>query len=906
MTATPRLIYLTTLLATTASLFAQSFEFYPGASYDAAIPTLKKTVGHDWAERVTFHHESERYIHALAQATPRVQVVRYGETWEGRGLYYLIVTAAENMARLADIKNGMQRLADPRKISPPEAQELIRKLPVVAWFAYAVHGNEISSTDAALLLAYHLAAAQGDSLTQKILRQAVVIIDPIENPDGRDRYVTHLRQTQGRWPDPDPQAAEHHELWPSGRTNHYLFDMNRDWFANTQPETRGRTRAFLEWYPQVFVDLHEMGYNQTYYFAPPAAPLNPNITAAQQDWLTRYGHNNALWFDRFRFDYFTREIFDSFYPGYGEGWPIFHGAIGMTYEQAGADGLVIRRRDETLLHYRDAVQHHFIASLATAAMAANHREEMLRYFYDYRRSAVEEGAQETVKEYVVAPGRDAGRAAKLAALLMQQGVEVKRAEAGFSNPRVRDYYEQKAQSKSFPSGTFVISLAQPAKRLLKTLMDRHTGMDSAFIKQQRLRLDKRQGDEIYDVTGWSLPLLYDVECYTAEQASSGDLRLLTAAPGIAGKITGGKAQLAYLIAWGKNNAAAALADLLQQKIRVHTIDKETKHAAGVFPRGSLLIKTRDNPQDLFERLQAVAARHGVEIFAVGDSWVAAGVNFGSDYVQYVKPPKIALAYNFPASPLSAGWARYVLEQMYGYPVTAMHAWQIESADLQHYNVIILPDGTGAFGGYSKILGEAGAQKLKSWMQSGGTLVTIGDATRWLTEEKVNLLATSRELRGGKPERKSEKEKEKKEETAAPPSSTGGAYSLQHGIQPEEELPERIPGAIMRIQLEGSHWMTAGYDGFANVLVEGSNIFTPLKLDKGVNLGIYLAEDKVLISGFSWEASRRQIANKAAIMYQPHGSGQVIAFAEDPNYRAFVDGLNLLFLNAVFLGPAHTR
>ncbi len=906
MAAKRRMICSTTYLFTTVSLlYAQSFEFYPGARYDPAIPTLQKIVGHAWAERITMHHEAERYLHALSQATPRAQLVRYGETWEGRALYYLVIASPENLARVAEIKSGIQRLADPRKLPEPEAQDLIGKLPAITWLTYAVHGNEISSTDAALLLAYHLVAAQNDSLAQRILTHTVVIIDAIENPDGRDRYVTYLRQTQSRWPDPDPQAAEHNELWPSGRSNHYLFDMNRDWFANTQPETRGRTRIFLEWYPQVFVDLHEMGYNQTYYFAPPAAPLNPNLTQGQREWLARFGQNNAKWFDRFRFDYFTREIFDSFYPGYGEGWPIFQGAIGMTYEQAGADGLVIRRQDETLLHYRDAVQHHFIASLATAEMTARHREEMLRHFYEYRRSAITEGAKETVKEYLVASGHDPSRAAKLVSLLMQQGIEVQRAEEGFSHPRVRDYYDQKLQAKNFAAGTFVISLAQPAKRLLRTLMDRHTDMDSAFIKQQRLRLDKRQGDEIYDVTGWSLPLLYDVECYTAEQSAQGKFSVLTQAPLVSGKVIGGKAHLGYLLAWGRNNVAAALADLLQQKIRVHTLDKEFTHASGAFPRGTLLVKTRDNPEDLFERMQKLAAAHGVEVFAVHDSWVAAGVNFGSNYVHYLKPPKIALAYSMPTSALAAGWTRYLLEQMYGYPVTIIHTWQLESAALKDYNVIILPDGTGALGGYSKVLGESGAQLLKTWMQSGGTLITIGEATHWLTEEKVNLLATSRELRSGKPERKSEKDK--KEEDAPPAARTAaGSYDLLQGIQPEEELPERTPGAVMRVQLENLHWMTAGYHGFANVMVESKNIFTPLKLDKGVNLAVYLPEDKVLVSGFAWEASRKQIANKACIMYQAHGGGQVIAFAEDPNYRAFMDGLNLLFFNAVFFGPAHAQ
>jgi hypothetical protein len=396
-------------------------------------------------------------------------------------------------------------------------------------------------------------------------------------------------------------------------------------------------------------------------------------------------------------------------------------------------------------------------------------------------------------------------------------------------------------------------------------------------------------------------LLYDVECYAAEAVSNVRASVLASLPQLEGKV-GPRAHLGYLIAWGKNNTAAALADLLRQGVRVHTTDKEITTQGAVYPRGSLLVKVRDNPADLHERMQQLARAHGVEIMSVNDSWVQAGVNLGSDHVQFVKPARIAMAFNYPTSSLSAGWARYVLEQSYGYPVTAIHTWQLASADLSEYNVIILPHAGGAFGGYGRLLGESGAQKLKAWMQNGGTLITIGEATRWLTEEKVELLATSREMRGGKPEKKSEK----KEGAAAKPESTATGFDLQKNIQPEEELPERTPGAVMRVQLERTHWMTAGYHGFANVMVESRNIFTPLKLDKGVNLATYLPEDKILLSGFTWESARRQLGNKAFLMHQQHGRGQVIAFAEDPNYRAFMDGLNLLFMNAVLLGPAHTR
>lgn len=887
---------------------AQDFEYFPGATYDPTIPTLKQVVGHDWGEEITTPQQVDLYLHALAEATPRIQLVPYATSWEGRPLSYLIVASEENIARLAEIKGGLQRLADPRAISEADAEGIIQSLPAVTWLAYGIHGDEISSTDAALLTAYHLVAAQNDELTQLILRESVVVIDPMQNPDGRARFISYFRQTRGAEPDEDPEAAEHNEPWPTGRMNHYLFDMNRDWFALTQPESRGRVRAFLEWFPIVVVDLHEMGFNSTYYFAPPAPPLNPNLAPNQLEWQEQYGRNNARWFDRFRFDYFTREVFDSFYPGYGEGWPMFHGAIGMTYEQASVAGLTIKRDDETVMLYRDSVQHHFIASLSTAETTARNREALLRYFYDYRRSAIEEGRREAIKEYLIAPGRDPNRATKLAALLWEQGVEVKQAQQAFTNPRVRNYDDSTWQAKEFPAGTYVVSLAQPAKRLVKTLLEKHTPMEESFVREQIRRRAKRLRDEIYDVTGWSLPLLYDVDFYEAETASPGQFTTLEAAPRPGGGVHGDPAHLAYLIPWGTNSAARALVDLLRQQVRVFATDKALTLNGVEFPAGSLIVQVKNNPDDLSDRLAQVSARHGVDVYPTDTGWVEEGINLGSGHVNYLKPPRIALAWNEPTHPYSAGWTRYLLEQMYNLPVTIIHTRQLPRTDLSHYSVLILPNELGfSSETYSEALGERGAKRLKEWVEEGGTLVTLAGATRWLTEEKVGLLATQRELRSGKPERGPEKEEkpagkpEEKKAEAAPPTEP---YELERAIQPEEELPDPTPGALMRIQLDTEHWLAFGYDGDTNVVVDSRNIFTPLKLDQGRNVGLYLPSDKLLLSGFTWEESRQQLGNKAYLMHQPRGRGHVVAFAEDPNYRAFCDGLNLLFLNAVFFGPSH--
>ncbi len=723
-----RFLALAQALALAAALPAQGFEFLPGASYDASVPTLRAVAGHEFGERITSHAESARYLQALAAGSRRAALVRYGETWEGRALWYLVIGSEANVARLQAIKQGMQALADPRDLADERAQALIADLPAVVWLAYAVHGNEISGTDAGLLTAYHLLAAERDAVAEAARERCVVVIDPLQNPDGRDRFVHYFEQTRGRWPDADSQAAEHNEAWPGGRTNHYLFDMNRDWFALTQPETRGRVAAFLEWYPLVYVDLHEMGSNSSYYFAPPAQPFNPELTDDQHRWLEAFGRNNAAWFDRFGFDYFTRETFDSFYPGYGEGWPMFHGAIGMTYEQASVRGLVVKRDDEVTMHYRDSVQRHFAASLATIETAARDRDGLLRSFLAYRRGAVRRGREAEAKEYVLPPGRDPDRVRKLVRLLLAQGIEVRRADAAFTHPRVQPLLGGEAQERVFPVGTFVASRAQPAGRLLETLFARHQDMGEKFIAEQERLRRKRLGTEIYDVTAWSLPLLFDVECWAGLHATESGLTPLREAPGRDGRAPDRAAAVAYLVPWGSAAAARALAAMLREDLRVHAADKAFALAGRDFPAGSLLVKAKGNPPDLLARLQRIAADSGVEVVGTDTAWVDAGIGFGSDRVRFLKKPRIALAWGEGTNSSSAGWARYLLEQEYGLSVTAVHARALGRAELDRYNVVVLPSGA-----YGAALGAA-AERLQEWVSTGGTLVALGEASLWLAAE----------------------------------------------------------------------------------------------------------------------------------------------------------------------------
>ncbi|MFN7158556.1 MAG: M14 metallopeptidase family protein, partial [Erythrobacter cryptus] len=408
------LAWLVLALGAAAPGAAQSFR---EGQFDPAIPTLTAIAGHAPGTRITSPDQTYAYLEALAKAAPdRVRLVRYATSWEDRPLYYLVISAPQNIARLEAIRADLATIAAGR---PGNGSAL-----PVTWLAYGVHGNEISSTDAALMTAYHLLAATGDGEVEAILRETIVVIDPMQNPDGRARFLASFLGASGIVPAADRQAAEHDEPWPSGRVNHYMFDLNRDWFTLSQPETRGKVAAIRQWNPVVVVDLHEMGGDQTYFFSPAADPLNPNLSPAQLRAYELIGRANAAAFDAMGEPYFTREVYDLFYPGYGDTWNAHHGAIGSTYEQGSARGLVFARRDGTTLTYADGVRNHFTASLATAAAVAANARRFLADFAAYRAANASGAAGRGA--YVIDLARRRWNAERLGRRLAEQGITVLR------------------------------------------------------------------------------------------------------------------------------------------------------------------------------------------------------------------------------------------------------------------------------------------------------------------------------------------------------------------------------------------------------------------------------------------------------------------------------------------------
>lgn len=860
---------------------------WPTTNYDAT-PTIEDVLGYPVASRISSPEQISTYFEALAAAHPdRIRLFEYGETWLGRRLFYVVISSAENLANLSQHQAAMAALADPRETNQSEAARLIAELPGSVWIGASVHGNEISPAESTMVTAWHLLASQHED-TQYLLNNTLIYIDPLQNPDGRARFVSRYYATAGLEHSSDRLSAEHNEPWPNGRTNHYLFDMNRDWFALTQPESRGRVAAFLRARPLYFIDSHEMGSDQSYFFAPSAEPLNPLVTETQREGLVALGKNNARWFDKFGYDYFTAEIFDLFYPGYGGNWPNFSGAMASTYEMASARGHHFLQKSGETLTFGDGVQRNFVAFMASIETVANNREQLLKNFYAFRQQGIEQGSQSgKTRSYILPNQRDAAGHRRLAAILAEQGVEVKQATSNFT-----------ACGNDYDAGAYVVNLAQPSHSLVRVLLDPEVPLEEDFLANQERRRSNNLEDQIYDVTAWSLPHLFNLELVACQQALNVASKLVDSTRIEPGYIVEGDASYGYVVRWGDMNSARLLTAALRNGLRIRSADSAFTHQDGrQFAAGSFVLPRQGNPNDLAEILTALSAQTGAIIEPLANSWIKQGPSIGSDNFKPIHAPNIALLWDEPSSVLSAGSTRYIIEQEFHYPVTAIRPAQLRTADLTRYQVLILPASARA-GAYEQALGEQGRENLRNWVARGGVLITLGNATGFAVAGELPLLASALE----------QKVTETGIAELEPGKSVKGitisnASEYQTYLRNTEAQPDWVPGIIARTQVDQEHWLTAGVPEqlFTNYI--GNEIYRPLRISNGRNVVSFTDPETLVASGYLWEENRYQIAYKPYLMVQPQERGLVISFTQEPNLRGYQHGHFVLFLNAIFRGAS---
>jgi len=878
----PRLFAAVLLLLALAAPPAAAQSMVTG-TFDPAVPTLERVVGHRSGMQVSSPEEAVTYLRALAEAAPqRVRLVEYARSWEGRPLVYAVITSAPNLARIEAVR------ADLAQLRSGTAPASLSNILPVTWLGFGVHGDEISSTDAALALAYHLLAAQGDAAVDRILANSVVVIDPSQNPDGRARFVNGFRAQMGMAVSGDRYSAAADQPWPGGRYNHYLFDLNRDWFAVTQPETRGRVTAMQAWQPVVVVDAHEMGGDESYFFPPVAEPINPNVTSGQRALLDLLGRGNAAAMDRIGQPYFTREVFDLFYPGYGDSWPTLQGGVGMTFEQASSRGLAWERSDGSVLTYADGVRNHFTTTLATALTVADNAQRFLNDYAANRRSAM--AGQAGTGSHLIDLAQRPWNAESLARRLALQGITVTRVNGPVA-----------ACGRNYPAGYLAVPNTQGAGRLVRSLLDENTPLPTQFLAGQEARRTRGLPHELYDTTAWSVGQMSGLAVQTCANAAAGSV-VAAADPMPARAVAAGSFGL--VVPWTDSGQVRLVAEALNAGLKGRASGAAFTAGGQVFPRGSVVFSRGDNSangSDRLDELTQIANRIGARTVALDSGWTDAGPNLGSDsFVRLSRAPRLAMLWDDGVDPTSAGALRYTLEQRLAMPVTVIRTSAVARANLGRYDAVLVPEGN-----YDRALGAPGKAALAGYARGGGVLVVMGAALTSFTDGDNPLFALARETAlGGEPAKDDDEEEDGSQAAGA---AIGSEAEYAAAIADPARSPDILPGALVNTAIDADNFLSAGYDQAAPIVfAAGDLVFAPLGRADGVNVIRFAAADRLVASGHVWAENRRQMAFKPYLVMQSAGSGLAIGFTQDPAMRGYLDGLDLLLGNAVIMAPARVR
>lgn len=902
------------------SAAAQRVEFFPGGTYDQKVPAPESVLGYPIGTYHTNYAGLERWLNAL-RGNERVRIARYGESVEKRPLYLIIVSSPANLARLEAVQKGMQKLADPRTTTDAEAESLATSLPAVAWMNHANDGNESAAFEAAIQTSYQLAAGTDDT-TRLILDRLVTIVNPAHNPESHERFAAWYNASQvGAAGTADPQAAEHHAPWGmSTNNNHYQIDLNRDAFFVSQQETAAIVRAFGEWNPVLFIDHH--GQTKNMFFPPPAEAINLNVTKSQTDWMDRYGTAIGDAFDRQGWSYYRRGRFDLFFAGFWDSWPTLNGSVGLTFETdgGGSKGLAWEREDGTILTLRDGVVHHHTGTMASLKLTAENKDQRLRDFYQYKKSAIDEGHREAMKQVVLLPGKDRSRAKLLVETLRLQRIEVKEVCKPSRVATAHGYFGEAAGARDVPAGAYVVPLAQPQKRLAKALLEIEPGFKDEFLKEEERKkrraelVGQRPRDGFYDTTAWSLPLLFGVEAVWAEDVV--DAAALQAACGAAADTRHARARYAYLYSGETFGAMRLTAQLLREGFNVAVATEPFRVFGAEYLRGSVIARVERNPDALHDRIAALAKDVEVAIQPLDSARVQSGSDLGEDPIVELKRPRIAVITDEPTDDRSWGATWFTLERRLGLPFTALKTSMVRNADLSRYNVVVFPHGSPA--AFHEILGETGLARLRRWAQDGGTIVLLKGAAAFGTRKGIEWTASTL--------KRHEATIRLFFEDTSQPGGAGlsgrrepdgaaglsGPPTLQAGEKkPEPEKPltrdmdlVRTPGAILRVKVDPEHWLGFGYDRDTAATVQSNFAFTLSRT--AIHVAAFPGEEQLELGGFVWPEAKKALAKSVFAWVEPTGRGNTIFFAEDPNFRASQLSTLRMFFNAVVLGPSFIR
>lgn len=833
--------YLITLLLLTS---------FFGKSFSQSIPTPSQFLGYKLGAQFTPHYKVVEYFKQVSAAAGNVKLEQYGTTYEGRPLYFAVVASPANFSRLEEIRKHHLDIAAAKGGKNPGD-------PVMVWLSYNVHGNEAVSTEAAMKTLYEL-VNKANTQTQQWLQNTIVIIDPCLNPDGRERYVNFYNSVRSKKPDVQRYTREHMEPWPNGRSNHYYFDLNRDWAWQTQAESQQRVSRYNQWLPEVHVDFHEQDIDAPYYFAPAAEPLHEVITPWQRELQIMIGKNNAKYFDHEGWLYFTKERFDLFYPSYGDTYPTYNGAVGMTYEQGGGGhgGVAVLKNDGDTLTLKDRIAHHHITGLSTIEVASLHadkiRDEFVKYFETAKRNP-----PGIYKGYVIKAAGNTEKLNALAELLRKNDIAfgygaTTKSASGFN------YFTGKTENFTIEKEDLVLNAYQPRSNMLTVLFEPTSRLTDSVT---------------YDITAWSLPYAYGLPAYAVKQT----LTPATDTPELRNNsaLTAAK-PYAYLSGWNSVTDVKFLSALLQADVKVRFSEVPFTVGGKDFPAGTLVI-TRSGNGDVtpqFDKLvTGLANKFKVSLDAVATGFVDKGMDFGSDKIRFIRQPKVALLAGKGISSLGMGEIWHFFEQQIDYPVSVVDQKDLDDVDLKGIDVLILPDGT-----YQCLSDKKMTARLKDWVTAGGRLIALEGTVAQMAEEDWGIKL-----------KKKDDEKDDKKDSY-------GALKT-YANRERESVKQIIPGAIYKVQLDKTHPLAFGYPDIYYTLKQDNKLYEFIEND-GWNVGI-IKKDNYL-SGFVGADTRMRLRDGLLFGVKDLGSGAVVILADNPLFRSFWENGKLLFSNAVFL------
>ena len=884
----------------------------------------------DYATRVATPEQITSALKSWANQSDRLKVIEYARSHENRPLHAVFISSPENLKNLNSIKDKISQLADARITNDRKAKTLINELPAVAWMAYSIHGNETSGADAALGVIYHLIASKDDDILE-LLDDMVIIVDPVMNPDGRARFAKNLEQYRGTAPNYDDQSLIHTGDWPYGRTNHYYYDLNRDWVYLTQPETQGRVALINEWKPQILVDAHEMGAQDTFMTGPAREPINKNVDYDLIKWGNVFAKDQGNEFDRRNWRFYTGEWHEDLYPGYSF-YVAFRGTLGILYEQSRMAEDGVRRPEGTIQSYKESVHHQFVSTMINLDTLKNNSKSMYEDYWDGRKYNVSSNSKYSNRSYVVLANDNNGRINALAEKLKAQDIEIYKNNKPINVSNALKQNGVTVNEYTIPTGSMIIPNNQPEAPLVSAILEFDAEIDDEVLIEEKQKRIKNGSSIMYDTTAFNFTMMFGLPAITVPQDLKDNLTNWTPSPE---SLEINQDAVIWAVDGKDDRSVAFAARLLEQNVQVRIIDKNSTLSGHDLSRGSVAVIAMDNPSynNLHETIKTVATDLDISVVSIESGFGPKELpDWGGRHFRLLKKPQIAILSHSGFSSYDVGVSWWSLDHHLGIRHSQLNSSLTGYGDLRRYNTIILPSGNPDLSDYAK-------NTLMDWVKQGGTLIANNRSTRTIISSdgmgSVKSLNTTfdksksynidlmREIYSLEDNIDISDANDNKVDTEITyPWETSDVTYTKEQLEMRDKWQSTLmpSGAIVSARADSENWLTFGAEdvvpvlyGNYPILMTGGNSTAALRIGelipnkdsktKTINWSqIPSGYDlNVRMSGLVWPEASQRIANSAYLTREKIGKGQIILFSGEPNFRGSARATNRLWLNAVIYG-----